>query len=116
MGRRYLIGFVMAITAVAVCGCSRVLAIRTNPADARVLLDGVPVNGNAIEYGRWIGNRCTLRVEADGYAPAERTLDVRLPSWAVVAVGPLWWPWMGELPSQLYVELQRTSEKGETPP
>lgn len=92
-------------------GCSQSTVIRTSPADARVYIDGEELHSNSFQYGRWIGNEYRMRVEAPGYKTEERILDVHVASWAAIAMGPLWWPWMGELPTQIYVELEEVSPR-----
>lgn len=88
------------------------MAIRTSPEDAKVVIDGNELRGNAFEYGRWIGNTYHLTVSAPGYQTEERTLDVDVAGWAGLVATPLAWAWLGELPAQLYVELQPNEGSG----
>lgn len=72
-------------------GCSRSTVIRTSPQDAHVSVDDEGLRDNSFQYSRGLGKTYRLRVEAPGYVPEERELEVNA---------------LGELPSNLYIELR----------
>jgi hypothetical protein len=79
---------------------------------ASITVDGRPLQGDAIQYGRWIGNELHVRVSADGYETQERTLDVDVGQRAGLIVifspviGLVALPWNGELPEEVFFDLR----------
>lgn len=59
-GRRAVVALGMIALALQV-GCSATTLVMPNPPEAVVKLDGTPLPGNVLKYGRWIGN--TYRLE-----------------------------------------------------
>jgi hypothetical protein len=105
---------VAGLVPLGLLACTGTTIVRARPAHATVTIDGQRLNGNAFEYGRWIGNEYHLRVRADGHEPQERVLDVHVGKRAgLIAVyspivGLLAVPWNGEIAEEVYVDLQRT--------
>jgi len=94
----------LAVVALLGAGCTRRVVFRTIPEDAVVTVNGKKVEGNSFEYDGRVGAEYRLRVEAPGYFPEDRRLDVHLPTGADGS-HPVSWV-TGELPTQMHIELR----------
>jgi hypothetical protein len=100
-----------AAAAIGAFGCTGTTIVRARPPDAHVVVDGRQLDGNAFQYGRWIGNEVHVQVSAAGYATQERTLDVHVGQQAglIAIVSPLVGlfalPWNGEIADEVYFDL-----------
>ncbi len=115
------LGLVGALLIVAT-GCTGMTIVRTNPPDAKVTVDGRPLQGNFFEYGRWIGNKYRITASAPGYKTSAVDAHVHLGSRAgivafyslisiVGAPNILALPWYGQLDDEIYIELQSEEPK-----
>lgn len=105
---------VLATTA----GCTGTTIVRPQPPDAKVLVNGAPLQGNSFDYGRWIGNEYKVAVSAPGYRTKEVVADVHLGSRAAVvafyslisivgAPNILALPWYGQIDDEIFVPLEK---------
>jgi hypothetical protein len=99
-------------------GCSGHSMIMPNPPESAVRVDGKPLAGNALRYGRWIGNSYDVEVSSPGFKTqrieASPELGDRAGAIALVCAAtvfgipliPFLLPFNGELDDRIYVSLE----------
>ena len=102
---------VMIAVIVAVVGCSTLVRIETEPANADVYVNDVKIGKSPVEqeYSNFVGNEYYVRIEKDGYRTIRAKLDKEFKVGAFVGglfIWPIWlWVWG---PSEMhYYELER---------
>ena len=95
------------------CSCTGTAIIQTRPPQAQIEVNGKPIEGNTLRFGRWIGNEYVIRASAPGYRTTEQVIDVyagkrslmialTLPVLGVAVI-----PWNGQIEETIYLDLDR---------
>lgn len=107
----------LTVLAALTWGCSGHAIIMPNPPEAKVRVDGKPLAGNALKYGRWVGNSYEVEVESPGFTTqrlevspelSDRAAGVALVCAATIIGIPLIpfvLPFNGEIDDRIYVSL-----------
>lgn len=114
--RRVCVGAVAAMFC-ATSGCSATTLIMPNPPEASVRVDGKPLPGDVLKYGRWIGNSYTIEVSAPKFRTQQMVVSPKLGDRAgaytfvclATVIGIPLLPavfWNGELDERIYVSLE----------
>jgi len=111
--------FAVAVAAIfcATSGCMANTMIVPNPPEASVRVDGKPLPGDVLKYGRWIGNSYTIEVSAPKFRSQQMVVSPKLGDRAgaftfvclATLLGIPLLPavfWNGELDERIYVSLE----------
>jgi len=96
--------------------CTGTTLVMTNPPNARVTVDGVPLTGNSFRYGRWVGNSYEIEASAPSFRTERRVARVELGdragAIALACVGSVFGIpflpvvlWNGELDDRMYISM-----------